>query len=100
MQQARLANAIECKAEVGLRAIAVQMGVQLSNEALHLTTVYWRSWREFVRNPTSAHRSANNSREMLKKNTQTTGKKHPSRFSVKLEKPRSEYGAPKPERRW
>jgi len=58
MQQARLANAIECKAEVGLRAIAVQMGVQLSNEALHLTTVYWRSRREFVRNPTSTHRSA------------------------------------------
>ncbi|KYN39514.1 hypothetical protein ALC56_06007 [Trachymyrmex septentrionalis] len=37
MQQARLANAVECKAEVGLRAIAMRMGVQLSNEALHLT---------------------------------------------------------------
>ncbi|EGI58705.1 hypothetical protein G5I_13169 [Acromyrmex echinatior] len=85
MQQARLANAVKCKAEVGLRAIAVQMGVQLSNEALHLTTVYWRSRREFVRNPTSAHRSAliistipppagefcnNNSREMSKKKRQ------------------------------
>ena len=39
MQQARLANAVECKAEVGLRAIAMRMGVQLSNEALHLTTI-------------------------------------------------------------
>jgi len=46
MQQARPANAVECKAEVGLRAIAVRMGV-LSNGTLHLTTVYWQSRREF-----------------------------------------------------
>ncbi|TGZ48655.1 Uncharacterized protein DBV15_04837 [Temnothorax longispinosus] len=62
MQQARPTNAVECKAEVGLRAIAVRMGV-LSNGTLHLTTVYWRPRcirQEFVRNSTSARRGATN----------------------------------------
>lgn len=60
MQQARLTNAVECKAEVGLRAIAVRMGV-LSNGTLRLTTVYWRPRcirREFVRNSTLARGAA------------------------------------------
>lgn len=50
MQQARPANAVECKAEVGLRAIAVRMDVP-SNGTLHSSTVHWRrSTREFLWN--------------------------------------------------
>lgn len=58
MQQARPTNAVECKAEVGLRAIAVRIGV-LSNGTFRLTTVYWRCIRrEFVRNSMSARGAA------------------------------------------